>query len=36
VAAWYRRVGFAPFPAHPLHLTLRMKDIRALAAARES
>ncbi len=27
-AAWYRRVGFAPFPAHPTHLMIRLKDIR--------
>lgn len=30
VAAWYRRMGFEPFPEHPLHLVMRMKDIRAL------
>ncbi len=35
VAAWYRRVGFAPFPAHPSHPMMRMKDIRDLAAARK-
>ncbi len=35
VAAWYERIGFAPFPAHPLHLMLRMKDIRNLVAARK-
>ncbi|HEX5505745.1 MAG TPA: GNAT family N-acetyltransferase [Thermomicrobiales bacterium] len=29
-AAWYRRLGFLPFPEHPLHLIMRMKDIRAL------
>lgn len=29
-AAWYQRVGFVPFPAHPLHLVMRMKDVRAL------
>jgi GNAT superfamily N-acetyltransferase len=29
-AAWYRRLGFEPFPEHPLHLIMRMKDIRAL------
>ena len=34
-AAWYQRVGFMPFPTHPSHLMLRMKDIRALMAARE-
>lgn len=30
VAAWYRRIGFEPFPEHPLHLVMRMKDIQAL------
>ncbi len=30
LAAWYERVGFQPFPAHPLHLLMRMVDIRAL------
>jgi len=29
-AAWYRRIGFEPFPADPLRLVMRMKDIRAL------
>ncbi len=29
-AAWYQRLGFTPFPAHPLHLVMRMKDIRGL------
>ena len=29
-AAWYRRNGFAPFPNIPLHLILRMQEIRAL------
>ncbi|HET8625889.1 MAG TPA: GNAT family N-acetyltransferase [Thermomicrobiales bacterium] len=29
-AVWYRRLGFEPFPAHRLHLIVRMKDIRAL------
>lgn len=30
VAAWYRHIGFEPFPEHPLHLVMRVKDIRAL------
>lgn len=29
-AAWYHSYGFAAFPAHPLHLVMRMKDNRAL------
>lgn len=29
-AAWYRRLGFEPFPDHALHLLMRMKDIRVL------
>jgi hypothetical protein len=29
-AAWYQHYGFEPFPTHPLHLVVRMKDIRAL------
>ena len=29
-AAWYRHNGFAPFPDFPLHLIMRMQDIRAL------
>ena len=32
-AAWYRRHGFEPFPGHPLHLIMRMKDIRAFFGA---
>jgi hypothetical protein len=35
VAAWYQRYGIEPFPAHPLHLVIRMKDIRALFAIQE-
>lgn len=30
-AGWYRRNGFEPFPDFPLHLILRMQDIRALS-----
>ncbi len=29
-ADWYRRNGFEPFPDFPMHLILRMQDIRAL------
>lgn len=29
-AAWYQGFGFKPFPAHPSHLVLRMKDVRVL------
>lgn len=29
-AAWYARYGFVPFPAHPLHLLMPMKDIARL------
>jgi GNAT superfamily N-acetyltransferase len=30
LATWYERVGFRPFPAHPLQLIMSMVDIRAL------
>lgn len=29
-ASWYQRYGFEPFPAHPLHLVMRMKNVRTL------
>jgi GNAT superfamily N-acetyltransferase len=29
-AAWYTRYNFLPFPAHPLHLLMPMKDITRL------
>jgi len=30
-ARWYARFGFVPFPTHPLHLVLPMREIAALS-----